>query len=74
MEHKLQYWIYTGTPSVAMIHRSDCGNCNGGKGKIQKVGHIGDYWYGFYPTRGNAIDAAASLGGEVREDVCVSWS
>ena len=73
MQQRLRYWIYTGTPNVAMIHRSDCGHCNDGKGQAKKAGHIADLWYGFYPTKGTAIDAGVSLGGDVVEDVCMNW-
>ena len=74
MQQQLRYWIYTGTPGVVMLHRSDCGRCKDGKGPVQDADHIGFNWYGFYPTRGTAIDAAASLGQKVSEDVCMNWS
>ena len=45
----VRYWIYTGTPGVAKIHRSTCGHCLDGKGGGQKAEHIGDYWYGSMP-------------------------
>lgn len=71
-----RYWIYTGTSGVSVLHRSDCGNCGDGKGRFPGTvtHHIAPDWYGFYATRGAAIDAAASLGNEVREDVCMNWS
>ena len=70
-----RYWLYTGTPGVTTLHRSDCGNCGDGKGRIPgTTTHIAQDWYGFYATRGAAIDAAASLGNQVREDVCMTWA
>ena len=69
----IRYWIYTGTPGVAKIHRSSCGHCLDGKGGGQKAEHIGAFWYGFYATKGAALDAAEAGGWELQEDGCMRW-
>ena len=69
----VRYWMYVGEWGVARIHRSDCGQCVDGKGPFQRAPHIGRDWYGFYPTRGTAIDAATATGYNIDEHLCVNW-
>ena len=73
MTDRLRYWIYIGVSGTATVHRSDCGHCNDGKGRESRAAHIETHWYGFYATRGAAIDAVDILGYQLNEDVCVSW-
>ena len=68
-----RYWIYTGAPEQVTIHRSDCGFCDDGHGGTQRAEHIGLDWWGFYPTRGSALDAAISIDRKVVKHVCVGW-
>ena len=69
------YWLNTaGSGYKAIIHRASCGSCNNGKGVAEiRPDHIAEYWYGAYPTRGAAIDAALALTDlPVAEDGCIS--
>ena len=73
MKDDKRYWLYVGNPGVAMLHRSDCGRCNDGRGNRPDNDHTKVNWYGFYATRGAADDAARSGGWELSEDICISW-
>ena len=67
-----RYWIYAGVAGVATIHRSDCGHCDDAG---MSAGQIKEWWYGFYATRGAALDAARTLGGaRVNWDRCMDWN
>ena len=51
-----------------------CGHLQRRQGqRVESRSHWETHWYGFYATRGAAIDAVDILGYQLNEDVCVSW-
>ena len=72
----MRYWIYLGSPGDSIvIHRSDCGKCNDGKGVHRTLTHgIAPSWRGPYLTRGAAMDAVSTHhSAEAHEHLCMSW-
>ena len=58
MPENIRYWLYTGNAGYGVIHKSSCAWCNNGKGIKSDIDHIAPGWYGFYATKGAAVDAA----------------
>jgi hypothetical protein len=71
---EMNYWVYENWTAEhkAVIHRSDCGNCNDGHGcHPNPLGNRNGKWRGPFVTLALAQAAAASTKRRVRQHSCV---
>src|SRR5579864_3377531 len=71
-----EFYIYENWqagPRKTVIHRGNCGQCNGGKGRAGGQDHNHARWHGPYGSLSDARDAANTMAGVLirSEDKCV---
>lgn len=69
----MTYWVYENwrAESKAVIHRSDCGRCNDGRGCHGSVSKQQGQWLGPFDTLVDAKAKADATKRPVREDTCI---